>query len=625
MAKVSVIIPVYNAEKTLERCLDALINQTFSDFEVICVNDGSKDNSWEVLEKYSNKDSRIKAFNLENHGVAYTRNFAISKMSGKYLMFCDADDWYEPSMIEEMVNTIEERNVDVVMCDANVIDIANGEIQKEGDKKYVGINLLGDYNLNTEIVEKINVVLWNKIFKKELIDKYKINYPNKYEHDDMGFVCMYLAIAKTYLGLNKKLYNYIVGNEKSIMGKNLTSTNYGKEFDFIYAFKIVFDFIQKLEKPEYDYFIKKRFRGYFLHYIQFLNNKQQKEALSIIQKYILESGYFKDNNPKEIEYIKEAKNVKRCKELLKYGKLNPLEKIFSVKNNGNKKVIRLFGLKLKIKRKQFCKSTKIFITYHKPYALFRNDICTPINAGRYNVNDVNNHYLTEEEKQWMKKNTIGDDSGENISELNKFLSEYTTIYWLWKNYEKIGNPDTIGFMHYRTLFMLHSYPQYDDNYLDSCGYKEDYICYLMYIYRAITGGWVRNIKSQYECYKGVPGGHNIIFYDALLDIFKTKFKKDYKSFYKWSMTPNKGGPFKNMFIMRKEDFFKLCEWIFPILFELLDKFKNYAYQDGSEKRNFAWLSELLTAYWIDKNIGQKNCHETSTFRPIAESRELVEV
>jgi len=235
MTTVSVIMPVYNAEQTLERCLSAFINQTFDDFEVICVNDGSNDNSHNILEDFAQKDKRIKVYHQEKKGVAYARNYALSKSCGKYIMFCDADDWYEPNMIEEMVKTIKEQNVDIVMCDADVIDLANGGIQSENDIEYNRLKNIGNHTITPKFTTNTNVVLWNKIFKKDLIEKYNITYPKQFEHDDMAFVYKYFAVAKTYFGLNKKLYHYYIGNKDSIMGKYFTNRSNGKEFDFIYA------------------------------------------------------------------------------------------------------------------------------------------------------------------------------------------------------------------------------------------------------------------------------------------------------------------------------------------------------------------------------------------------------
>lgn len=114
--KVSVIIPVYNIEKYIKRCLDSVLNQTYSNLEVICVNDGSTDNSLEILKEYGRKDDRIKVFSKENKGVSAARNLGIKEVTGEYITFIDGDDFVELNMIEDMVNIMKENSADIVKC-----------------------------------------------------------------------------------------------------------------------------------------------------------------------------------------------------------------------------------------------------------------------------------------------------------------------------------------------------------------------------------------------------------------------------------------------------------------------------------------------------------------------------
>ncbi len=114
MSKVSIIIPVYNAEKFLNKCLDSVIEQTYKNIEVICVNDGSKDRSLEVLKEYQKKDERIVIIDKENAGVSEARNDGIRKSTGEYITFVDSDDWLEKDAIESMYNALIEKDVDVV-------------------------------------------------------------------------------------------------------------------------------------------------------------------------------------------------------------------------------------------------------------------------------------------------------------------------------------------------------------------------------------------------------------------------------------------------------------------------------------------------------------------------------
>ena len=127
MPKISVIIPVYNTENYLKECLNSVINQTFKDIEIICVNDGSTDNSLSILEEYARTDSRIKIINQKNQGVSSSRNNGIKSARGEYIMFLDSDDLYKPDLCEKVVEKIDSQSPDIVMwghdcrCDKKII------------------------------------------------------------------------------------------------------------------------------------------------------------------------------------------------------------------------------------------------------------------------------------------------------------------------------------------------------------------------------------------------------------------------------------------------------------------------------------------------------------------------
>ena len=116
MPKISVIVPVYNVENYLAQCLDSIINQTFMNFECICVNDGSTDNSLSVLHKYAGKDDRIKIIDQENKGLSGARNSALKIVSAQYITFIDADDFISIDYLEKLINVAEKENSDIVYC-----------------------------------------------------------------------------------------------------------------------------------------------------------------------------------------------------------------------------------------------------------------------------------------------------------------------------------------------------------------------------------------------------------------------------------------------------------------------------------------------------------------------------
>ena len=123
MAKVSIIVPVYNVEKYLRKCLDSLINQTLKDIEIICINDGSTDKSLEILEEYKNRDSRIILLNQENSGQSIARNNGIKKATGEYIGFVDPDDWVENNMIKCLIDEIKSEKVDLVTSGCVILQL----------------------------------------------------------------------------------------------------------------------------------------------------------------------------------------------------------------------------------------------------------------------------------------------------------------------------------------------------------------------------------------------------------------------------------------------------------------------------------------------------------------------
>ena len=242
MPRISIIIPFYNAEKYIERCLDSVLAQTFTDFEVICVDDGSKDNTYQILQNYAKKDDRIKAYIQENGGPSAARRNALSKATGKYLMFCDSDDWFEPNMCQTLFEAIEQNDVDVVCCNAQVSD-EKDNIQRTDHLEYYINKQNGIHQISNEIIQKTNVLLWNKIWKKSLVDQYQVDFPPCREYDDSCFFMQYMSVAKKIMYLDDKLYNYF-RRQDSVMGK-VAQKKDKTYFDKLYTAKFYFDFLEK--------------------------------------------------------------------------------------------------------------------------------------------------------------------------------------------------------------------------------------------------------------------------------------------------------------------------------------------------------------------------------------------
>ena len=165
MKKVSIIIPVYNVEKYLAECLDSVINQTYSNLQIIVVDDGSTDASGQICDEYAEKDNRITVIHQVNAGAANAKNTGLDNVKGDYVTFVDSDDWVELNWIETMTDAMEKYDVDVVECGFDRVyadSIGEGKIYQDGEILTVE-DYFRQYNENW-----VSVIFWNKLFKASL-------------------------------------------------------------------------------------------------------------------------------------------------------------------------------------------------------------------------------------------------------------------------------------------------------------------------------------------------------------------------------------------------------------------------------------------------------------------------
>lgn len=242
-------------------------------------------------------------------------------------------------------------------------------------------------------------------------------------------------------------------------------------------------------------------------------------------------------------------------------------------------------------------NVKLLICYHKPATLFKDEIFTPIHVGRANARKK----ATPGDKnyQWMLDNMIGDDTGENISDRNGCYNEMTSLYWAWKNYDKLGNPDYIGLMHYRRHFVfredekiVYNIENFDEeSYLREINYSPEKV------YNMLEGcDFITHIGKVINVYNHYIENHRQEDLDLAVDIMLEKYP-EYKEITKEYFAGDYSN-FCNMFIMNKKLFFQYCEWIFDILEEFEKRV------DVSEKRFF--ISERLTGIFIAKLMADKS-------------------
>lgn len=238
MAKVSVIVPVYNVEKYLKRCLDSLINQTLSDINIICINDGSKDSSLQILEQYAQKDSRIVIYNQQNSGLSVARNTGLEHASGEYIGFVDSDDWVDLDFYEKLYNSAKNNNADIAVADF---------IREHPNKKPKRLKLKEE-KIYTTPEDKFMICkvyregcVWNKIYRTEFIKSINLKFVPKMYYEDRDFTIRSLYFSKKLVTTPNTYYRYFV-NPKSIVNKR---RNYIQDEHYILVRQQVLQFIKE--------------------------------------------------------------------------------------------------------------------------------------------------------------------------------------------------------------------------------------------------------------------------------------------------------------------------------------------------------------------------------------------
>jgi len=207
--KISVIVPVYNAEKYLSQCLDSIIHQTYCNLEILLIDDGSTDGSLEICRNYKKKDHRIKVIHKENEGPSKTRNIGIAHSTGDYIIFIDSDDYIEKNMLEEMYKAISEKEVDVVRCNIkkymNSKEYVNENMYELSNRKFAGAQI--EKILYHFLTHKQNLGCYSVLLlmKKEVVLSFNTNY--HFMEDYEYYARLLLNIDSIYF-LDQSFYHY---------------------------------------------------------------------------------------------------------------------------------------------------------------------------------------------------------------------------------------------------------------------------------------------------------------------------------------------------------------------------------------------------------------------------------
>ena len=202
---ISVIVPIYRVEKYLDKCIQSIVNQTYTDLEIILVDDGSPDRCPEICDAWSVRDSRIRVIHLKNSGVSAARNAGIRAAKGEFLYFVDGDDWIEPTLCEQVMGIFTKHDVDIVTFDCNMIT-ETGEYLGGTEKLGEGI-LSVEAGLKELLLGHINNYACNKVYRRSVFTD--IWFPNRTAFEDMAISYKLFLNAKSIYCLNEKLYNYV--------------------------------------------------------------------------------------------------------------------------------------------------------------------------------------------------------------------------------------------------------------------------------------------------------------------------------------------------------------------------------------------------------------------------------
>ncbi len=307
--KISVIIPVYNSSTYLRKCLDSVVNQTLKDIEIIVINDGSTDDSKNIIEEYTVKYKNIIFIDQENKGIGKTRNIGIKKATGEYITFVDSDDYIKENMLEEYYKYAKKHNFDLVIG-SYIKKINNKEIIFENNKFKTG-----NVKTTPQILYLIEYGPWAKLYKREMLINNNIYFDEKRKYEDMPFVSKALLKSKLIGQITEPYYYYIIHNNSE------TTTMDKRVFDILDILKEIKDYYKR------EYYLRDE-----LDYV----------IIDKITTYMLQQRVQKDNKLR-IEFINAGyaflnKNIKNWRGNKYYKKTNFLKRI--IKNN--KKILKIY-------------------------------------------------------------------------------------------------------------------------------------------------------------------------------------------------------------------------------------------------------------------------------------------
>lgn len=243
---VSIIVPVYNVESYLERCIESVIGQTYKNIEILIIDDGSSDRSGAIADKYAKKDKRITVIHKKNGGLSSARNKGIAESSGEYLLFVDSDDYIKSNYCEKLLSLAIDNNAEMATCNFQPFSL-DGSHLKTVRQWPEGV-LSGESAVLDMYIKKSPAYIVLNIFKKSLFIKNGLLFPEGHEYEDISTKIKALYLTDKVAFTNERLYYYLIRND-SITGKEFSRTKYD---DYDYAIKDIDSFTSRLRKNKYE-------------------------------------------------------------------------------------------------------------------------------------------------------------------------------------------------------------------------------------------------------------------------------------------------------------------------------------------------------------------------------------
>lgn len=241
---VSIIVPIYNVEEYLKRCIDSLVNQTYKDIEIILVNDGSTDSSLNICKEYANQHKIIKLIDKMNGGLSSARNAGLKHCQGEYIAFVDSDDWVEPNYIEVLLDVLEKHNVDIAQCSyvKEVGQVNSSKIINQYNEEILtGKDAIKKLYIKDDYVK--TVVAWNKLYRRNIFER--IRFPEGLNYEDEAIIHEILYKAGTLVKIDYTLYHYLIRKN------SITQSEFSlKRLDAVKAFERRIDFFTKNKEIE---------------------------------------------------------------------------------------------------------------------------------------------------------------------------------------------------------------------------------------------------------------------------------------------------------------------------------------------------------------------------------------